>query len=191
MKHVFISILVFIIILYYGKAQADLTAEDIVNRSIKFCGGVENISRIKTTDLIYDLTTSDSNHASLIIKRVNSQKYMRSLLSDNALPTSMHYDGTTLTAINGENKTTITDVSTIEEIKLLTYYHPQVGYRELSYSLKRLEDQQFNNFNCYVVSATAKNGYTILAPKGIAKFKQCENSELASSATLLGTAEYF
>ena len=61
-----------------------------------------------------------------------------------------------------ETKKVINDLNTVEEIKLQTYNQIQYGYKELSYSLERLDDQKFSSFDCYVISATAKNGYKTL-----------------------------
>src|SRR5207237_6185872 len=36
----------------------------------------------------------------------------------------------------------------------------QYGYKELNYQFERLPDKEFKNFNCYVVNAKGKNGYT-------------------------------
>ena len=81
-----------------------MTADDILNKSIEFCGGAKNISKIKSSNLVYDLTTGDGSKASVIIKRIVSQKYMRSFLSDKYMPISMLYDGSTLTSIDGNKK---------------------------------------------------------------------------------------
>lgn len=161
MKQTFFLI-IFTIRIFFSFAQTNLTADDILNKSIEFCGGLNNMSKIKSSRLFYDLSTSDGSHISLIMQREVSKSYMRSVLSTKHLPTSMHFDGTNLTVINGETKKVVDDIKTIEEIKLQTYNLPQLGYKELSYNLKRLDDQKFSHFNCYVVNATSENGYTTL-----------------------------
>jgi hypothetical protein len=143
-------------------SQIEFSAQDILEKSIDFCGGIKNISKIKSTSLVYELGLKDSSLASIIIKREISNKYTRSFISEKHSPSSMQFDGSELTIINAENKRIVNDINSIEEIKLQTYNHPQIGYKELNYSLKRLEDQKFNYFDCFVVRATAKNGYITL-----------------------------
>lgn len=162
MKQRYLFTLLFLGVFFQTLAQSNLTGEDIINKSIEFCGGKENLSKIKSSNLIYDFYTSDDSHASLIIKREISKSYMRTVLSQKHIASSMHYYNLTLTLINGEEKKVISDINKIEEIKLQTYNQPQYGYKELSYKFKRLDDQKFSHFDCYTVSATDKNGYTTL-----------------------------
>lgn len=144
------------------KAQVDFTAKEILAKSIEFCGGRDSIAKINSSSLIYDLTTGDSGHGSVVEKRIIAKQYMKSVLLPGHVPKSMHYDGTALTGINGGDKTLISDLSEKEEVKLLTYNLPQYGYVELSFVVERIDDQQFNQFDCYVVRATSKSGYTTL-----------------------------
>ncbi len=153
-----------LIVLFVGMntcAEAQ-TAEEILDKSIALCGGVEKISKIKSTSLLYDLTTSDSSHTSLIMKRQYAQKYMQSTLSETNVSSSLHYDGSSCVAINGEDKMVVRDLASIDEMKLRLYDHIQFAYKQLGYELNRLEDQKFASFDCYTISATSKKGYMTL-----------------------------
>ena len=143
-------------------AQPDLTADDILNKSIEFCGGIGNLSKIKSSNLVYSVSAGDSTNISVVIKREISYKYMRSTLSESHVATSMHYNGSTVTVIEAEEKEIVTDINAIDEIKLQTFNQPQYGYKKLSYSMERLDDQKFDHFDCYVLRATAKNGYSTI-----------------------------
>ncbi len=162
MKYLLILIILVFGQIFYVNAQADLSADDILNKSIDFCGGIKNISKIKSSSIIYDMTAGDGRQGSLVIKRDISHKYMRSVLSDNFAPTSMFFNGAALKVVDGEKVTLINDLNSIEEIKLQTYDLIQYGYKELSYKLKRLDDQKFKAFDCYVLKATAPDGYATL-----------------------------
>lgn len=145
-----------------SQAQTTLTADDIVNHSIRFSGGVRNLARIQSSSLTYMLILPDTSHAGLILKRETGKKYMQSMMSPKYAPTASYFDGSIYTSIEDESKRIITDVSAIEEVRLLTYNLPQYGYQQLGYRLERLDDQKFSHFDCYVVSATASNGYQTL-----------------------------
>jgi len=162
MKKTISLILITVILISQVNGQDNLTAEAIMNKSIDFCGGMKNISKIKSSSLLYTIIVGDSSRVSLVVKRIVSQKFMNSLLSDKHMPNSTHFNGVTLTTINGDLKLVEDNLDAMEEVKLQTYNLQQVGYKELSYSLKRLDDMDFGHFKCYVVSATGKNGYMTL-----------------------------
>ena len=52
------------------KAQENLTAKEILVKSIEFCGGRDNIEKIKSSSLVYDLVSGDGGHGSVVVKRI-------------------------------------------------------------------------------------------------------------------------
>ena len=138
-----------------ASAQDSLTATEIIDKSIAFCGGMENIERIKTVAMEYDLLTQDREHISYIIKREEARKYMESMLSMKHQSSSKHFDGKTLEITEGEKTVTVNPPEPDERMVLKTFSLPQVGYRQLGYKLERMEDQDIGKFSCYVVFATS------------------------------------
>jgi hypothetical protein len=138
----------------------DLTAEKIVDRSIEFCGGEGRIGGVKTASVNYMLVQPDESTAVICEKVRSGQKYVQSVLSKTHVPQTTFFDGTTLTRVNGSSLTRITEIEKTEEVRLKLYKQVQYGYKAFGYKLTRLPDKKFQNFDCYVVDASAPGGYT-------------------------------
>lgn len=149
-------------VLAFGQNDSNLTAEEIVNRSIIFSGGEKRISQIKSTDLNYLLIQPDKSTAIVNEKRKTGQKYVQSILSMQHVPQTTFFDNKKLSRINGDSVIKINKLHSVEEIKLRTYNQIQYGYKAFKYKLTRLPDKKFQNFDCYVVDATADNGYSTM-----------------------------
>lgn len=146
----------------YGQDQDSLTADDILNRSIVFCGGEKRLAAIKTSNLNYLLIQADESMAIINEKRRVGKKYTQSILSMKHTPQTTFFDTKKLIAVIGDTIIKLNNVQSMEEMKLKTYNQIQYGYKELKCKLTRLPDKKFQNFDCYVVEAKAKNGYTIM-----------------------------
>ncbi|MFD2515437.1 hypothetical protein ACFSRY_16310 [Pontibacter locisalis] len=145
-----------------GQTRDDLTAKHILDSSIIFSGGEERISKIESSSINYLLIQPDESTAIITEKRKIGQKYVQSILSMKHVPQTTFFDGTMVTRVDGSSITQIKDLDVMEEVKLRTYNQIQYGYKALNYELTRLPDKKFNNFDCYVVSAKADNGYTTM-----------------------------
>lgn len=143
-----------------GQSADDLTATQILDRSLEFCGGEKRLNGIHSTDMTYLLTQPDQSIAIISEKRRTGQKYVQSVLSKTHVPQTTFYDGQKMTHVAGSAVTHFDEVENVDEVKLKTYSLIQLGYKKLGYKLSRLPDKKFRNFDCYVVDAKASNGYT-------------------------------
>ncbi|MDJ1466766.1 hypothetical protein QNI19_36270 [Cytophagaceae bacterium DM2B3-1] len=162
MRAFYTVILVFISALTYAQKANELTAQQIIDRSIQFCGGEKRIAALKTSNMTYILLQPDSSTAIINEKRTCGSKYVQSILSHTNQPQTTFYDGKEIAQVNGEKVIHVAMSNTVEEMKLKTYHHLPVGYKMLQYKLNRLPDKKFDSFDCYVVQATNSNGYTTI-----------------------------
>jgi hypothetical protein len=163
MRNVVLKIIIFFSFLQIARASdTALTAEDIINKSIEFCGGNENIKKIASTELTYKLIDADSSIASVIIKRKQASRYLRSVLSTSHTPQTLYFDGAKVSFVEDLKIQHNDKLEEIEEVRLQTFDVIQYGYKELGYKFDRLNDQKFSHYDCLVVRATAKNGYSTL-----------------------------
>lgn len=146
----------------FAQRPDSLTAEDILNRSIAFCGGEKRIAELKTSNLNYLLIQPDQSTAIINEKRRTGQKYTQSILSTKHTPQTTFFDTKKLSVVVGDTVIKFDDLGSIDEMKLKTYNQIQYGYKVLKYKLTRLPDKKFQNFDCYVVDAKADNGYTTM-----------------------------
>jgi hypothetical protein len=161
-KH-FITFLFFLPSLLFGQNQSDLTASQIIDSSIVFCGGELRISKIESSRINYLLIQPDQTTAIINEQAKTGKKYVQSILSRTHVPQTTFFDGDKISRINGNSVVHMTDLQSKEEIRLKTYNTQiQYGYKKLGYQLSRLPDQKFRNFDCFVVKAVAGNGYTTM-----------------------------
>jgi hypothetical protein len=112
--------------------------------------------------LTYTTVLPDSSTATIDQKRIEGEKFTQACLSETHTPQTTFFNGKVLTRVNGDSIIRIQKIKTIDEIKLRTFTNLQFGYKALQYKITRLDDHKFKNFDCFVLSATAKNGYTTL-----------------------------
>ncbi len=143
-----------------GQGANSLTAAQILNSSIEFSGGENRIKNIKSTDANYLLIQLDKSTAIINQKIKTGEKYVQCILSMTHVPQTTFFNGKVLSTVNGSSVTHVDSLNEIEEIRLKTYSQLQFGYKTLGYKLTRLPDKNFQNFDCYVISAAASNGYT-------------------------------
>ena len=136
-----------------------LTAAQILDKSIQFCGQHEAKARMAMT---YALFLPDSSKAIVDEKRIHGEQYSQSIMSPDHISQTHFFNGKRWTKVNGNSIIHVDNLEHIEEVKLKSYLNLQVGYKALNYKLERLEDKKFINFDCYVLSAKSENGYATL-----------------------------
>lgn len=70
-----------------------LTAEQIVDASIAFCGGEARIAQIQSSSINYLLTQPDQSTAIITEKRKTGKKYVQSVLSMTHQPQTTFFNG--------------------------------------------------------------------------------------------------
>lgn len=148
--------------LLFGQKKEKLTASQIIDSSLIFCGGELRISKIESSRINYLLIQPDQTTAIINEQRRTGEKYVQCILSKTHSPQTTFFDGEKISRVDGNSITHITDIQSKEEVKLKTYNQIQYGYKKLKYQLERLPDQKFKNFDCFVVNAKAENGYTTM-----------------------------
>jgi hypothetical protein len=148
--------------LSFGQNQEKLTANQIVDSSIVFCGGELRISKIESSRINYLLIQPDQSTAIINEQLRTGKKYVVCVLSKTHTPQTTFFNGEKISRVDGNSITHVTDLQSKEEVKLKTYNQIQYGYKQLKYQLTRLPDQKFKNFDCFVVNAKADNGYTTM-----------------------------
>lgn len=145
--------------LLFGQNQNDLTAIQIIDSSIVFCGGESKISKIESSRINYLLRQPDQTTAIINVQVKTGKKYVQSVLSKNHVPQTTFFDGDKISRVNGNSVVHMTNLQPQDEVELKTYNQIQYGYKKLGYKLSRMPDQKFKNFDCFVINATTNNGY--------------------------------
>lgn len=158
----FITLLFLLPTLLFGQNLEELTASQIVDSSLTFCGGEIRISKIESSRINYLLIQPDQTTAIINDQLKTGKKYVQCILSKTHSPQTTFFNGEKISRVNGNSITHVTDLQSKEEVKLKTYNQIQYGYKQLKYQLARLPDQKFKNFDCFVVNAKADNGYTTM-----------------------------
>ncbi|MEO7878215.1 MAG: hypothetical protein ABIR72_01100 [Mucilaginibacter sp.] len=144
----------------FAQKQDKLTANQIIDSSIVFCGGELRISKIKSVQTTYLVTQQDQSRAIVNEKLKTGEKYVQCILSKTNYPQTTFFNGEKISRIDGNSVVHVTNIQLKEEVKLKTYSQIQYGYKTLKYELSRLPDHKFENADCFVVTARAPNGYT-------------------------------
>ena len=92
MKHIYILLLATLQLSAYSQ-NATLTAEQILDSSIAFCGGEKAIANLKNCQLTYILIQPDSSVGVIDEKRIEGQKYVQCILSKENIPQTTFFDG--------------------------------------------------------------------------------------------------
>ncbi len=148
--------------LLFGQNREELTAGQILDSSLTFCGGELRISKIETSRITYLLIQPDKTMAIIKDQLKTGKKYVQCILSKTHSPQTTFFNGEKISRVNGNSITHVTELQSKEEVKLKTYNQIQYGYKQLKYQLVRLPDQKFKSFDCFVVNAIADNGYTTM-----------------------------
>jgi hypothetical protein len=139
-------------------AQPSLTASDIVQRSIDSSGGDKLFDTLHSVEFITKMLTPSKEVISLAIKKKAFSKYYISVLSLGHVNTTTIYNKGKAVIIKNDTVQNITDPRQLEEFQLQCYISIDYAYKKLGYALTRIDDQKFENFDCYVVLAESPLG---------------------------------
>lgn len=156
----YLLVLIWFIPAFLYAQKRTLTANQIIDSSIVFCGGEANISKISSIETTYKINEPNDSTGVVDIKIKAGEKFVQCILSRVYVPQTTFFNGKKICRVNGDSVTNITNIDKIEEVKLKTYSLVQYGYKKLKYQFSRLPDHKFTNFDCFVINAKAKNGYT-------------------------------
>ena len=159
-RRLIITLIYLLPTLLFAQNQDKLTANQIIDSSIAFCGGEARISKINSVQTTYLVTQPDQSRCIVNDKFKTGGKYVQCILSKTNTPQTTFFNGEKISRIDGNSVIQITDISSKEEVKLKTYGQIPYGYKKLKYALTRLPDHRFENADCFVVTARAPNGYT-------------------------------
>jgi hypothetical protein len=138
--------------------ETEITAQQIVQRSIDSSGGDVKFDSLHATEIFTQLITSDNETLLMSVKRMNFNKYTIGVMSDSHVNTTTIYNDGVAVSIEGDFVKRITDEQKLEELKLQCFVSLDYGYKKLGYKLSRLDDQKFQNFDCYAVLAESPLG---------------------------------
>jgi len=145
------------------RAQDDkLTAMDIVQRSIDSTGGDRKFDTVNTGHFVHQLLIDQRDTISLIIKKKGFNKYWTSTLSIGYVNTTTIYNNGRAVIIKNDTVREISDPLELETLAFSCYISTDYAYKKLGYKLTRLDDQKFENFDCYTVLAESPLGQKVL-----------------------------
>lgn len=137
-------------------SQPDLTAAAIVQRAIDSSGG-PRFDTLRGLELVHELQVPGGS-VSVATKRLGGDRLLVSTLSLGYSNTTKIYNRGRAVLIANDTVRAITNPAELEDLQLQCYVSIDYGYQKLHYALERLEDQKFQNFDCYVVQATSPLG---------------------------------
>ena len=138
--------------------DSKLTAGQIIQRAIDSSGGDIKLDAIHSAEYISRIVTAGGDTLSFAVKRKDFNKYYISSLSLGYVNTTKIYNNGRAVQIKDEVAQSITDARLLEELLLQCYISIDYGYKKLGYKLNRLDDQKFENFDCFVVMAESPLG---------------------------------
>ncbi len=162
LKYILTSLLVIIYVKGFSQVNDKLTANEILDLSIKFCGGEERISKVKTCESSFGFLGADTSFATITEKRIQGKKFSQSIFSKTHTPQTTFFNGKEHIVINGSKIIKNKSSENLEAMQLKSYFNLQYGYKTIGFKLEKLLDQKFNNFDCYVIEAKSKNGYSTI-----------------------------
>ena len=142
-----------------GQSKADLTAAEILDASIAFCGGEKRLADLESSSLNYLLIQPDQSTATVIEKRKTGKQFMQSTLAKDYVPQTTFSNGSKWTVVNGGSIIHTEEAAALEAAQLKTFSQIPYGYKILGYELTRLPDKQFKHMDCYVLDVKAPDGY--------------------------------
>jgi hypothetical protein len=146
----------------FAQNKKELTASQIMDSSLVFCGGEFKIAKIKSSKINYLLIQPDQTTAIINEQLKTGEKYVQCVLSKTHSPQTTFFNGERISRVNGDSVIHVANIQSKEEIRLKTYNQIQYGYKQLNYNLSRLPDQKFKNFDCFVINARAISGYSTI-----------------------------
>ncbi len=158
MKIASLILILFLTQIFNAQDSKEISAKHIVEQSLTYAGGISELSKISTLELIYLHLDPDGKSASIIEKRKGNSHLTQSIISQNNDSQTTFYDGKNIVWVRGKSVKKFAD-SSLPEMKLKAFSNILLGYENLGYRYTRLKDEKFDNFDCYVVEAKSKDGY--------------------------------
>jgi hypothetical protein len=131
--------------------ETKITASQIIQRSIDSSGGDAKLASLHSVEFITQVVTPENQVLSLAIKRKDFNKYYVSTLSITHVNSTTIYNNGKAIIIKNDSVKNVTDPTMLEELQLQCYISVDFGYKKLGYTFSRLDDQKFQNFDCYAV----------------------------------------
>lgn len=149
----FLRLLLFVAYLHLDASaqQNSLTPKEIIQRAIDSSGGDTKLASLHSVEFITHVVTAENKVLSFAIKRKDFNKYYISTLSIGHVNSTTIYNNGSAAIISNDSATSVTDSLTLEELQLQCFISIDYGYKKLGYKLTRLDDQKFQNFDCYNV----------------------------------------
>jgi hypothetical protein len=138
--------------------DADITAEQIVQRAIDNAGGDDKLKAVKSAEFTSQIIMNKKDTLYISIKKKGADKYYSSVISLGYVSTTTVFNGGKAVLIKNNTAESITDPVKLESLALNCYASIDYGYKKLGYKLRRTDDKQFNYFNCYGVIAESPLG---------------------------------
>jgi len=142
--------------------DSKLTAMDIVQRSIDSTGGDRKFDTVNTGDFVNQLLIDQRDTISLITKKKGFNKYWTSTLSIGYENSTTIYNNGRAVIIKNDTVREITGPLELEALAFSCYISTDYAYKKLGYKLTRMDDQKFENFDCYAVLAESPLGQKTL-----------------------------
>ena len=128
-----------------------VTANEIIQRAIDSSGGDAKLASLHSVEFITQIVTPENQVLSFAIKKKDFNKYYISTLSTGHVNSTTIYNNGGAVIIKNDSAKSITDPLTLEDLRLQCFISMDYGYKKLGYKLTRLDDQKFQNFDCYTV----------------------------------------
>jgi hypothetical protein len=155
-----VVLLLFIACLHKDALTQDntITANQIIQRAIDSSGGDSKLASLHSVEFITQIITPENQVLSLAIKKKDFNKYYISTLSTSHVNSTTIYNNGNAVILKNDSSKSITDPLTLEDLQLQCFISIDYGYKKLGYKLTRLDDEKFQNFDCYTVLAESPLG---------------------------------
>ena len=157
-----VGLLLFIACLHSHTLAQDkaITANEIIQRAIDSSGGDLKLASLHSVEFITKIVISENEVLSFAIKKKDFNKYYISTLSTSHVNSTTIYNDGRAVIIKNDSAKSITDPLTIEDLRLQCFISIDYGYKKLGYKFTRIDDQKFQNFDCYSVLVESPLGNT-------------------------------
>lgn len=145
-----------------GQDSNNLTAEQIIQRSIDSSGGDKNLDSITGLEIICQIVTSKKDTLSFAIKKINFDKYYISSLSLGYENSTTVFNGGKAAIVKNQDAQNVQDSFALEDFKLQSFISIDFGYKKLGYKLEREKDEKLDNFDLNVVLVRSPLGKATL-----------------------------
>ena len=137
-----------------------LTASEIIQRSINNYGGDKTLDSLTCMESSSLLIQANGDTLSCIVKKKGFNKCYVGLLGKSHGNSITIFNESKAAFIQSELVQYITNPVKLEELKLQSFISLDYGYKKLGYKFRKINDQRFSDFDCYVVLVTSPLGKT-------------------------------